>query len=163
MLVLSPQLAAMRTMGWKIAGASSFLLFFLNVNLIVWCILYANTPLFQRSLPHPHQDFLSIVYVCVNSLLCGAETHPIREVHTVHTQTVTAPSAQEAQPSDDRKQPSPWRQQSELVSYRSNTGAHIHTRNLMPSEGEAARKKSKRWKRVRKELMHKSLPCLYRP
>lgn len=59
--------------------------------------------------------------------------------------TVTAPSAQEARPSDDRKQPSPWRQQSELVSCRSNAS----TRNLMPSMEAAETSKSARRKLMR--------------
>lgn len=58
-------------------------------------------------------------------------------VLTIHADSpVTVPSAQEAQPSEDRKQPSPWRQCSELMSCGSITGAHTTARNVMASVRE---------------------------
>lgn len=68
------------------------------------------------------QDLLFIFYECIDLPFCIMLKHVSNRL----TQTVTTHWAPEAQPPDDRKQTSSWRQQSEYVSCRSNANTCRH-------------------------------------
>lgn len=70
--------------------------------------------------------FLLSVYTHLSDWYCKVSNI----IYSTYTNcTLTVPWAQEAQPSNDRKQPSPWRQCYELMSCRSNASTRICTRS----------------------------------